>query len=114
MPELTGGQITLKGNRACPYVENLRELGENCVSVGGDILLQGEFSKMDQRLAILNSSIALKANQSDMNELEATLNTKANRSDSGTIRAMLGINGSNSGKTPTQGYTKLAQVVVVW
>ena len=26
------------------------------------------------------------------------------KSDSGTIRAMLGINGCNSGKTPTQGY----------
>ena len=36
---------------------------------------------MDQKLAALNSSIALKANQSDMDELEVTLNTKANRSD---------------------------------
>ena len=47
----------------------------------GDILLQGEFPKMDKKLAALNSSIALKANQSDMDELEVTLNTKANRSD---------------------------------
>ena len=54
---------------------------EGTLTVGGDILLQGEFPKMDQKLAILNSSIALKANQSDMDELEVTLNTKANRSD---------------------------------
>ena len=51
------------------------------LTVGGDILLQGEFPKMDQKLVALNSSIALKANQSDMDELEVTLNTKANRSD---------------------------------
>lgn len=54
---------------------------EGTLTVGGDILLQGEFPKMDQKLAALNSSIALKANQSDMDELEVTLNTKANRSD---------------------------------
>jgi len=54
---------------------------EGTLPVGGDILLQGEFPKMDQKLAALNSSIALKANQSDMDELEVTLNTKANRSD---------------------------------
>ena len=58
---------------------------EGTQPVGGDILLQGEFPKMDQTLATatnaLNSSIALKANQSDMDELEVTLNTKANRSD---------------------------------
>ncbi len=54
---------------------------EGTLTVGGDILLQGEFPKMDQKLTALNSSIALKANQSDMDELEVTLNTKANRSD---------------------------------
>ena len=54
---------------------------EGTLTVGGDILLQGEFPEMDQKLAALNSSIALKANQSDMDELEVTLNTKANRSD---------------------------------
>ena len=54
---------------------------EGTLTVGGDILLQGEFPKMDQKLATLNSSIALKANQSDMDEMEVTLNTKANRSD---------------------------------
>ncbi len=54
---------------------------EGTLTVGGDILLQGEFPKMDQKLAALNSSIALKANQSDMDELGVTLNTKANRSD---------------------------------
>ena len=54
---------------------------EGTLTVGGDILLQGEFPKIDQKLAALNSSIALKANQSDMDELEVTLNTKANRSD---------------------------------
>ena len=54
---------------------------EGTLTVGGDILLQGEFPKMDQKLAALNSSIALKANQSDMDELEVALNTKANRSD---------------------------------
>ena len=32
MPEITGGQITLLDDRACPDVPNLRELGENCVS----------------------------------------------------------------------------------
>ena len=64
------------------FGEKLDELEiEGDLKVGGDILLQGEFPKMDQKLAALNSSIALKANQSDMDELEVTLNTKANRSD---------------------------------
>ena len=64
------------------FGEKLDELEiEGTLTVGGDILLQGEFPKMDQKLAALNSSIALKANQSDMDELEVTLNTKANRSD---------------------------------
>eukprot|EP00230_Micromonas_polaris_P010862 CAMPEP_0197119874 /NCGR_PEP_ID=MMETSP1390-20130617/2589_1 /TAXON_ID=38833 /ORGANISM="Micromonas sp., Strain CCMP2099" /LENGTH=167 /DNA_ID=CAMNT_0042561663 /DNA_START=70 /DNA_END=573 /DNA_ORIENTATION=+ len=54
---------------------------EGTLTVGGDILLQGEFPKMDQKLVAINSSIALKANQSDMDEMEVTLNTKANRSD---------------------------------
>ena len=33
MPEITGGQITLLGCRGCPDVPDLRELGENCVSL---------------------------------------------------------------------------------
>ena len=39
---------------------------EGDLRVGGDILLRGEFPKMDQQIATLNSSISLKANQSDL------------------------------------------------
>ena len=39
---------------------------EGDLRVGGDILLHGEFPKMDQKIASLNSSISLKANQSDL------------------------------------------------
>ena len=35
---------------------------EGHLRVGGDILLHGEFPKMDQQIASLNSSISLKAN----------------------------------------------------
>ena len=34
MPEITGGQSTLLGGRACPEVAFLRELKGNCVSFG--------------------------------------------------------------------------------
>ena len=39
---------------------------EGHLRVGGDILLHGEFPKMNQQIAALNSSISLKANQSDL------------------------------------------------
>jgi len=66
---------------------------EGTLTVGGDILLQGEFPKIDQKLATLNSSIALKANQSDMDEMEVTLNTKANQED---IDACLSLKANQS------------------
>ena len=54
---------------------------EGNLTVGGDILLHGEFPKTDEKLATatnaLNASISLKANQSEMDEMEVTLNTKA-------------------------------------
>ena len=71
---------------------------EGTLTVGGDILLQGEFPKMDQKLATLNSSSALKANQSDMDELEVTLNTKANRSD---LDVALSLTGEQTGSVST-------------
>jgi len=48
---------------------------------GGDILLQGAFPKMDQMIFDLNTTIGYKANQSDVDEMEVTLNTKANQED---------------------------------
>ena len=53
------------------FVERVDELEvEGNLTVGGDILLQGEFPKIDQKIVTatnsLNSSISLKANQSDL------------------------------------------------
>jgi hypothetical protein len=51
---------------------------EGNLTVGGDILLQGEFLEMDQNIATathsLNSSISLKTNQSDLDVVIVTLN----------------------------------------
>ena len=47
---------------------------EGDLRVGGDILLHGEFPKMDQQIATVNSSISLKANQSDLDVAVVTLN----------------------------------------
>jgi len=55
---------------------------EGTLRVGGDILLQGEFPKMHKKLAVLNASISLKANQSEMDEMEVTLSTKADQQES--------------------------------
>ena len=58
---------------------------EGHLRVGGDILLHGEFPKMDQQIAIatnsLNSSISLKANQSDLDVVVVTLNMKADHEE---------------------------------
>ena len=58
---------------------------EGDLRVGGDILLHGEFPKMDQQIAIatnsLNSSISLKANQSDLDVVVVTLNMKADHEE---------------------------------
>ena len=64
------------------FSEKLDELEiEGDLKVGGDILLQGAFPKMEQKLAALNTTIGYKANQSDVDEMEVTLNTKANQVD---------------------------------
>ncbi len=58
---------------------------EGHLRVGGDILLHGEFPKMDQQIAIatnsLDSSISLKANQSDLDVVVVTLNMKADHEE---------------------------------
>ena len=58
---------------------------EGDLRVGGDILLHGEFPKMDQQIATvtntLNSSISLKANQSDLDVVIVTLNMKADHEE---------------------------------
>ena len=54
---------------------------EGHLRVGGDILLHGEFPKMDQKIASLNSSISLKANQSDLDVAVVTLNMKADHEE---------------------------------
>ena len=54
---------------------------EGDLRVGGDILLHGEFPKMDQQIAALNSSISLKANQSDLDVVIVTLNMKADHEE---------------------------------
>ena len=54
---------------------------EGHLRVGGDILLHGEFPKMDQQIAALNSSISLKANQSDLDVAVVTLNMKADHEE---------------------------------
>lgn len=54
---------------------------EGHLRVGGDILLHGEFPKMDQQIAALNSSISLKANQSDLDVVVVTLNMKADHEE---------------------------------
>ena len=62
------------------FGEKLDELEiEGDLKVGGDILLQGAFPKMDQKILDLNTTIGYKANQSDLDEMEVTLNTKANQ-----------------------------------
>ena len=64
------------------FSEKLDELEiEGDLKVGGDILLQGAFPKMDQKIFDLNTTIGYKANQSDVDEMEVTLNTKANQVD---------------------------------
>ena len=64
------------------FGEKLDELEiEGDLKVGGDILLQGAFPKMDQKIFDLNTTIGYKANQSDVDEMEVTLNTKANQVD---------------------------------
>ena len=64
------------------FGEKLDELEiEGDLKVGGDILLQGAFPKMDQKIFDLNTTIGYKANQSDVDEIEVTLNTKANQED---------------------------------
>ena len=64
------------------FGEKLDELEiEGDLKVGGDILLQGAFPKMDQKIFDLNTTIGYKANQSDVDEMEVTLNTKANQAD---------------------------------
>ena len=67
---------------------------EGNLRVGGDILLHGEFPKMDQKIATttntLNSSISLKANQSDLDVVVVTLNIYSWRSTRrNTCRARL-------------------------
>ena len=54
---------------------------EGDLRVGGDILLHGEFPKMDQQIAALNSSISLKANQSDLDVVVVTLTMKADHEE---------------------------------
>ena len=61
------------------FVERVDELEvEGNLTVGGDILLQGEFPKIDQKIVTatnsLNSSISLEANQSDLDLVVVTLN----------------------------------------
>ena len=64
------------------FGEKLDELEiEGDLKVGGDIRLQGAFPKMDQKIFDLNTTIGYKANQSDVDEIEVTLNTKANQED---------------------------------
>jgi len=64
------------------FGEKLDELEiEGDLKVGGDILLQGAFPKIDQKIFDLNTTIGYKANQSDVDEMEVTLNTKANQED---------------------------------
>jgi len=64
------------------FGEKLDELEiEGDLKVGGDIRLQGAFPKMDQKIFDLNTTIGYKANQSDVDEMEVTLNTKANQED---------------------------------
>ena len=69
------------------FVERLDELEvEGNLTVGGDILSQGEFPKMDEKLDTatnaLNASISLKANQSEIDEMEVTLSMKADQQES--------------------------------
>ena len=54
---------------------------EGHLRVGGDILLHGEFPKMDQQIAAPDSSISLKANQSDLDVAVVTLNMKADHEE---------------------------------
>ena len=54
---------------------------EGDLRVGGDILLHGEFPKMDQKIASLNSSISSKAKQSDLDVVVVTLNMKADHEE---------------------------------
>ena len=64
------------------FGEKLDELEiEGDLKVGGDIRLQGAFPKMDQKIFDLNTTIGYKANRSDVDEIEVTLNTKANQED---------------------------------
>jgi flagellin-like hook-associated protein FlgL len=68
------------------FVERVDELEvEGNLTVGGDILLQGEFPKIDQKIVTatnsLNSSISLKANQSDLDVVVVTLNMKADHEE---------------------------------
>ena len=64
------------------FGEKLDELEiEGDLKVGGDIRLQGAFPKIDQKIFDLNTTIGYKANQSDVDEMEVTLNTKANQED---------------------------------
>ena len=57
---------------------------EGHLRVGGDILLHGEFPKMDQQIATatnsFHSSISLKANQSDL-DVVVILNMKADHEE---------------------------------
>ena len=54
---------------------------EGDLRVGGDMLLHGEFPKLDQKIASLNSSISLKAKQSDLDVVVVTLNMKADHEE---------------------------------
>ena len=52
------------------FSEKLDELEiEGDLKVGGDLLLQGAFPKMDQKIFDLNTTIGYKANQSSWREV---------------------------------------------
>ena len=90
------------------FGEKLDELEiEGDLKVGGDILLQDAFPKMDQKLAAatsaLDAAISVKANQTKMDEIEGALNTKADHEE---VSASLSLKANQSDLVLALGLTE--------